>query len=447
MGPGDGGKGDTKGKGRKGKGGKGPDAADGAQFMVAQPEGAEVDIGDLERMVAMLERVGDVASAAKHKCTLTERRRKAAEKAYVAPLSQRVTMAHKQAAEVSQKLEKAVAHFERLQEGFEQQRKWVQQLTDELEEREKEHCRLVVELKETYVPPQQAPAQALSVAGILDGTIETIPLSFAGQGFDDAEYDMEEADKRELEDRTARLQTELAAAVKAMFGQAAEKAKAFKVEQEQMAARLAGKRRRQDPEAAALGPEERVLETGSSSAQPESVARRPLRPRSRLDGASSLNKGVAADQLGPAARGGPPGSGPGTMGLPLPEPIDPDGPEAAFYDGVTMSAARWIPRLHSSESGADCWMQWCKPYVRELLMQVQHDHWVQEARQGRSLDQMAEDICAEAWEDGAENHVNILGFFDWCESNDRDMLRWALRRHWEELRRIKNEMGDLLSLP
>ncbi|CAK0790834.1 unnamed protein product [Prorocentrum cordatum] len=99
------------------------------------------------------------------------------------------------------------------------------------------------------------------------------------------------------------------------------------------------------------------------------------------------------------------------MGLPPPEPIDPDGPEAAFYDGVTMSAARWTPRLHSPESGADCWMQWCQPYVRELLMQVQHDHWVQEARQGRSLDQMAEDICAEAWEDGAENRdEEILRF-------------------------------------
>eukprot|EP00959_Pyramimonas_sp_CCMP1952_P260985 5456910-Pyramimonas_sp.AAC.1 len=70
------------------------------------------------------------------------------------------------------------------------------------------------------------------------------------------------------------------------------------------------------------------------------------------------------------------------MGLPPHEPIDPDGPEAAFHDGVSMSAARWTPRLHSPESGADCWMQRCKPYVRELLMQVQHDHWVQEARQG-----------------------------------------------------------------
>eukprot|EP00959_Pyramimonas_sp_CCMP1952_P332050 6952757-Pyramimonas_sp.AAC.1 len=92
--------------------------------MVAQSEGGEMDIGDLERLVAMLERAGDAASAAKHKCTLAERRRNEAEKADVAPLSQRVTTAHKQAAEVSQKLEKAVAHFERLQEGLEQQRRW-----------------------------------------------------------------------------------------------------------------------------------------------------------------------------------------------------------------------------------------------------------------------------------------------------------------------------------
>ncbi|CAK0854444.1 unnamed protein product [Prorocentrum cordatum] len=370
----------------------GPGDYEGAQFLVAQPKEAnsDMEINDLGQLVPMLERAGDTATAAKHRRVLLEKKREAAEKEYVAPLSQRVTLAHKQVAEVNQKLEKAVAHFERLSEGLEHQRQWVQQLSDELEEREAAHRRLVVELNAKFVPPQQdAQPQALSVAGILGGTIESIPLSFAGLGFDDAEYDMEEADKRELADRTTRLQSELSAAVRAMFGQAAEKAKAFKTEQEQMALRLAGKRRRQEGD-------------------------RPA---------------------------------PGSMGLPPPEPIDEDGPEAVFYDGITESAARWTPRLHSPESGADSWMRWCKPYVRELLLQAWDLDWVQEARQDMTVDQMAEDICTESWHDGADNRVNILGFFVWAADHDREMLRWALRRHWEELRRIKDEMRDLLGLP
>eukprot|EP00959_Pyramimonas_sp_CCMP1952_P101785 2129304-Pyramimonas_sp.AAC.1 len=70
----------------------------------------------------MLERAGDTATAAKHSRVLLEKKRKAVEKECVAPLSHRVTLAHKQVAEVNQKLEKAVAHFERLSEGLEQQR-------------------------------------------------------------------------------------------------------------------------------------------------------------------------------------------------------------------------------------------------------------------------------------------------------------------------------------
>ena len=75
-----------------------------------------------------------------------------------------------------------------------------------------------------------------------------------------------------------RLQSELAAAVKAMFGQAAEKAKAYTIEQEQMAKRLAGKRRRKEegaakaeaPESSGPGAAAAAEPTAPPSSQPAS---------------------------------------------------------------------------------------------------------------------------------------------------------------------------------
>ena len=207
-------------------------------------------ISELEQLVAMLEKAGDGASAAKHK-THSQREEEATGRCAVrgAPVATG-TQAHQRSQELNQKLEKAVGHYERLAEGLEQQRLWVQQLTDELEATEQQHRTLVVELNAQVVESSQQsqPAQPLSVAGILDGTIAEIPLSFAGLGFDDDEFEMDDNEKQELADRTTRLQADLAAAVKAMFGQAAEKAKAYKAEQEQMAKRLQGKRRRKEDE-------------------------------------------------------------------------------------------------------------------------------------------------------------------------------------------------------
>ncbi|CAK0831687.1 unnamed protein product, partial [Prorocentrum cordatum] len=114
-----------------------------------------------------LDKVGNAASAAKHRRVLQEKQRKLAEAACVAPLSQRVTMAHEQVQELNQKLEKAVRHFERLVEVLGQQRQWVQQFSDDLEEREKVHRGLDMEFNAQVVDVGQQPPQqmaALSVA-------------------------------------------------------------------------------------------------------------------------------------------------------------------------------------------------------------------------------------------------------------------------------------------
>ncbi|CAK0850054.1 unnamed protein product, partial [Prorocentrum cordatum] len=251
TGKGDGGKGGKGGRGDSGAGGdpaKLP-RAPGAQFLVAKDgPSVELETHELEQLVATLEKLGDTVSLAKHRRTLHERRRLQQEALYVPPMSQRVTHAHKQVQDVVQKLEKAVMHFERLEEGLESQRRWVQSLCEDMETKKAEHRKLVVELNRQVVDISQVSALAvapISVAGILDGSIEEIPLSFAGLGFDDAEYEMDANDRKELAERSARLKSELSNAVKQMFGQAAEKAKLFKEEQEAMALRLAGKRRRQ----------------------------------------------------------------------------------------------------------------------------------------------------------------------------------------------------------
>eukprot|EP00959_Pyramimonas_sp_CCMP1952_P083584 1747350-Pyramimonas_sp.AAC.1 len=100
--------------------------------------------------------------------------------------------------------------------------------------------------------------------------ISEIPLSFAGLGFDGEEYEMDDNDKKELADRTTRLQADPAAAAKAMFGQAAEKAKAYKLEQEQMAQRMAGKRRRNDGNAKGASLEATGSGAASAATPPDS---------------------------------------------------------------------------------------------------------------------------------------------------------------------------------
>ena len=107
-----------------------------------------------------------------------------------------------------------------------------------------------------------------------------------------------------------------------------------------------------------------------------------------------------------------------------------------------LAAARWITRLADAESGRDEWMAMCVPFVGQLLQQEEHRAWVErELRQGRSLDELAGELCEEAWDDGRDNRRHILECLDWAAATDRPLLWWALDRHWEEMERIQGWMG------
>ncbi|CAK0856082.1 unnamed protein product, partial [Prorocentrum cordatum] len=492
LGKGDGGKG---GKGGRVEGAAGGDPAKlprapGAQFLVAQ-EGpsVELEFHELEQLVATLEMLGDTVSLAKHRRTPQERRRLQQEALYVPPLSQRVMQAHKQVQDIAQKLEKAVLHFERLEEGLESQRRWVQSLCEDMESKKAEHRKLAVELNRQVVDISQdsTPSVApISVAGILDGSIEEIPLSFAGPGFDDEEYDMDANDKKELADRSARLKSELSNAVKQMFGQAAEKAKLFKEEQEAMALRLAGKSRRQgsgpdDPGsagAAAAGSAPRgkdgeaadsdatrTLPEGADpvDAEAEGERRTPLaeaagslRPADRFWGNKSVDLGwpqvggfwvpaLARPDKGTTLIGRqyckqlcavpeavlpePLGQRPAAMGLP-PDAADPEWQAIQDFNDMRADLRDWVAAWFDSHTELDT----DSGHWRRLLMT-----WFP----GWHLDNILDELCLSGWRQSEPRRIAFLVMLNSAQPLDRWRLEHA---HWRQLAQIRamfrRQLGD-----
>ncbi|CAK0807658.1 unnamed protein product, partial [Prorocentrum cordatum] len=503
-------------KGKKGKdSGKGAETQPsflehlpGAQFLVAQ-EGpsVELEFHELEQLVATLEKLGDTVSLAKHRRTLQERRRLQQEALYVPPLSQRVTQAHKQVQDIAQKLEKAALHFERLEEGLESQRRWVQSLCEDMESKKAEHRKLVVELNRQVVDISQdsTPSVApISVAGILDGSIEEIPLSFAGLGFDDEEYEMDANDKKELADRSARLKSELSNAVKQMSGQAAEKAKLFKEEQEAMALRLAGKRRRQgsgpeDPgsagaAAAGSAPRGKDGEAADSDATrtlpegadpvdagaegdrrtPLAEAAGSLRPADRfwsnksvdLDwpqvggfGAPALarpDKGTTLigrqyykqlSAVPEAALPEPLGQRPAATGLP-PDAADPEWQAIQDFNGMRADlrdwAAAWFDSHTELETDSGHWRRWCKAFLGAMLADGGNEPLRRLLRiwfPGWHLDNILDELCLSGWRQSEPRRIAFLVRLNSAQYLDRWRLEHA---HWRQLAQIRATFRRLL---
>eukprot|EP00959_Pyramimonas_sp_CCMP1952_P340974 7142547-Pyramimonas_sp.AAC.1 len=115
------------------------------------PSTDALDTKELQQMVTMLERVGDVAGAQKHKRTLQEREKRAAAASYVPPLSHRVTAAHKKYQDMQGKLQAAINHFDTLQQQLDSQRLWVAEVTRSMERAEAEHRDLVRQLNASVV--------------------------------------------------------------------------------------------------------------------------------------------------------------------------------------------------------------------------------------------------------------------------------------------------------
>ncbi|CAK0903835.1 unnamed protein product, partial [Prorocentrum cordatum] len=468
TGKGDGGKGGTGGRGDGGAGGdpaKLP-RAPGAQFLVAQDgPSVELEFHELEQLVATLEKLGDTVSLAKHRRTLQERRRLQQEALYVPPLSQRVTQAHKQVQDVAQKLEKAVLHFERLEEGLESQRRWVQSLCGDMASKKAEHRKLVVELNRHVVDISQGstPAVApISVAGILDGSIEEIPLSFAGLGFD-AEYEMDANDKKELADRSARLKSELSNAVKQMFGQAAEKAKLFKEEQEAMALRLAGKRRilpegadpfyvvaecdRRTPLAEAAGslrPADRFWSNKTVDLDWPQVGGLWVPAHDRPDEGTSMIGRQYCKQLHAepgAVVPEPMGQRPEAMGLP-PDVADP-ARQQAIQDFADMRAdlrdwaAAWFDSHTELETDSGHWRRWCKALLGAMLADGGDEPLRRLLRSwfpGWDLDNILDELCLSGWRQSEPRRIAFLDRPNRAQPLDR----WRLEHtHWRHLAQIR----------
>ncbi|CAK0894692.1 unnamed protein product [Prorocentrum cordatum] len=442
-------KGKDSGKGDGGKGGKGGRVegtaggdpaklprAPGAQFLVAQ-EGpsVELEFHELEQLVATLEKLGDTVSLAKHRRTLQERRRLQQEALYVPPLSQRVTQAHKQVQDIAQKLGKAVLHFERLEEGLESQRRWVQSLCEDMESKKAEHRKLVVELNRQVVDISQdsTPSVApISVAGILDGSIEEIPLSFAGLGFDDEEYEMDANDKTELADRSARLKSELSNAVKQMFGQAAEKAKLFKEEQEAMALRLAGKRRRQGSGGLRLRGQTQLTQ------RLRVVGGRPWPRQLDLFDQRQYCKQLCA--VPEAVLPEPLGQRPAAMGLP-PDAADPEWQAIQDFNDMRADlrdwAAAWFDSCTELETDSGHWRRWCKAFLGAMLAGGGNEPLRRLLRiwfPGWHLDNILDELCLSGWRQSEPRRIAFLVRLNSAQPLDRWRLEHA---HWRQLAQIR----------
>ncbi|CAK0867855.1 unnamed protein product, partial [Prorocentrum cordatum] len=479
-------KGKDSGKGDGGKGGKGGRVegaaggdpaklprAPGAQFLVAQ-EGpsVELEFHELEQLVATLEKLGDTVSLAKHRRTLQERRRLQQEALHVPPLSQRVTQAHKQVQDIAQKLEKAALHFERLEEGLESQRRWVQSLCEDMESKKAEHRKLVVELNRQVVDISQdsTPSVApISVAGILDGSIEEIPLSFAGLGFDDEEYEMDANDKKELADRSARLKSELSNAVKQMFGQAAEKAKLFKEEQEAMALRLAGKRRtlpegadpvdaeaegdRRTPLAEAAGslrPADRFWSNKSVDLDWPQVGGVWVPALARPDKGATLIGRQCCKQLcavPEAVLPEPLGQRPAVMGLP-PDAADPEWQAIQDFNDMRADLRDWAAAWFDSHTGLETdsghWRRWRKAFLGAMLADGGNEPLRRLLRiwfPGWHLDNILDELCLRGWRQSEPRRIAFLVRLNSAQPLDRWRLEHA---HWRQLAQIRAMVRRLL---
>eukprot|EP00959_Pyramimonas_sp_CCMP1952_P164963 3448213-Pyramimonas_sp.AAC.1 len=87
-------------------------------------------------------------------------------------------------------------------------------------------------------------------------------------------------------------------------------------------------------------------------------------------------------------------------------------PHHIFYDAITSRTTRWLLRLDTVNAGYDDWMIWCIPYV---IAQLQACSWVEERRGGRSLEEMASDICYSRWVQSADGRRNVVQYFDWLK--------------------------------
>ncbi|CAK0904707.1 unnamed protein product, partial [Prorocentrum cordatum] len=129
------------------------------------------------------------------------------------------------------KLEKAVAHFQRLESQLAEQKEWVSKFNEELAAAESEHTQLVRALHaNTCGPPSPtspAPANVvtISIDDILEGKSD-LPISMGSFGqLDGGIYELDQRTRDEAKQRMEKLQADIKAALGVLFGDASAKIK------------------------------------------------------------------------------------------------------------------------------------------------------------------------------------------------------------------------------
>ncbi|CAK0790109.1 unnamed protein product [Prorocentrum cordatum] len=184
------------------------------------PTGEALSEEELERMVSLANRFGDVAAASQYKVAL-ERLRAANKVPEEKPLQQRATAAHQRAQFLEKKLNGEIDKLEKWR-AWCQEKAVAQQLSSELEEADAQHKVLVDQLHSSVcdtkvVTPQPA---GLKLRDIVDGKLDGLEFVDAGEIFSvpEDEYVVTEGDKQILRDRTNEFKAHIARVTKEAFG-------------------------------------------------------------------------------------------------------------------------------------------------------------------------------------------------------------------------------------
>ncbi|CAK0791291.1 unnamed protein product, partial [Prorocentrum cordatum] len=172
------------------------------------PTGEALSEEELERMVSLANRFGDVAAASQYR-----------EK----PLQQRATAAHQRVQFLEKKLNGEIDKLEKWRAWCNEKAAVVQQLSSELEEADAQHKALVDQLHSSVcdkkvVTPQ--PTGLVKLRDIVDGKLDCLEFVDAGEIFSvpEDEYVVTEGDKQILRDRTNEFKAHIARVTKEAFG-------------------------------------------------------------------------------------------------------------------------------------------------------------------------------------------------------------------------------------
>ncbi|CAK0806944.1 unnamed protein product [Prorocentrum cordatum] len=241
----------------------------------------DAKLEDIQATIDTLTKVGDRVGAASYSKILEQRKANPASVGKQLHLQQRVYTAFQSARTLEGKLEKAVAHFQRLETQLAEQKDWVSKVNDELVAAETEHPVGPCTACQTCGPPNPTPpapganVATIPIDGILEGKSDLlISMGSFGQ-LDVGIYELDQPTRDEAMQRMDKLHADIKAAIGVLLGDAPENIKAAKEEHQALLGRLQKKKRKvdgadadADPAATAVPPAPAVPEGAAPPSEP-----------------------------------------------------------------------------------------------------------------------------------------------------------------------------------